>query len=147
MIIWVDAQLSPALARWIRETFQLEAYAVREVGLRDAKDSVIFNAARDAEVVIMSKDEDFRLLVERLGAPPQILWLTCGNTSNARLHEILTKSLPAAIVLLQRGEPLVEISNAHVSSGKRKRSIRQSSKPRPRNSSGKRGQSRSDRGR
>ncbi len=146
MIIWVDAQLSPALARWIRETFQLEAYAVREVGLRDAKDSVIFTAARDAEVVIMSKDEDFRLLVERLGAPPQILWLTCGNTSNERLREILTKSLPAAIVLLQRGEPLVEISDAHVSSRNRKRSIRHSSKPRPRNSSGKRGRSRSGRG-
>lgn len=28
VILWVDAQLSPALARWIRETFQIEAQAV-----------------------------------------------------------------------------------------------------------------------
>ncbi|MBI3247046.1 MAG: DUF5615 family PIN-like protein [Deltaproteobacteria bacterium] len=146
MTIWIDAQLSPALALWIRETFQLEAYAVRDVGLRDAKDPIIFKAARDAGVVIMSKDEDFRLLVERLGAPPQILWVTCGNTSNARLHEILTKSLPAAIALLRLGEPLVEISDVYVPPRGRKRPTRHSPRPRPRNSSGKRGRSRSGRG-
>ncbi|MBI3248970.1 MAG: DUF5615 family PIN-like protein [Deltaproteobacteria bacterium] len=114
MIIWIDAQLSPALARWIRETFRIEAQAVRDVGLRNAKDQVIFKAAREAGVVVMSKDEDFRLLVERLGSPPQVLWVTCGNTSNARLREILTKNLPLAIALLQLGEPLVEISDAYV---------------------------------
>lgn len=46
MIPWVDAQLSPALARWICETFQIEAQAVRDLGLRNAKDPVIFKAAR-----------------------------------------------------------------------------------------------------
>ena len=114
VIIWIDAQLSPALASWIRETFRIEAQAVRDVGLRNAKDPVIFKAAREAGAVVMSKDEDFRLLVERLGPPPQVLWVTCGNTSNARLREILTKSLPPALELLQRGEPLVEISDAYV---------------------------------
>jgi predicted nuclease of predicted toxin-antitoxin system len=37
----------------------------------------------------MTKDSDFVDLVERLGPPPQIIWLTCGNTSNLRLREIL----------------------------------------------------------
>ena len=60
----------------------------------------------------MSKDDDFRLLVEPLGSPPRVLWITCGNTSNARLQEILMKRFPTAIELLQKGEPLVEISNA-----------------------------------
>jgi predicted nuclease of predicted toxin-antitoxin system len=112
VIIWIDAQLSPDLGRWIRETFQVEAVAVRDLGLREAKDHVIFNIAREAKVVVMSKDEDFRLLVDRLGAPPQVLWVTCGNTSNARLREILQQGLPTAIDLLQQGEPLVEISDA-----------------------------------
>jgi len=53
--------------------------------------------AREAKAVVMSKDEDFRRLVDRLGAPPQVLWVTCGNTSNARLREILQQGLPAAI--------------------------------------------------
>jgi predicted nuclease of predicted toxin-antitoxin system len=49
-------------------------------------------------------------LVERLEAPPQIIWLTCGNTSNARLREILSSNLPDALELLKSGEKLVEIS-------------------------------------
>ena len=145
VIIWIDAQLSPALARWIRETFRIEAHAVRDLELRDAKDPVIFKAAREAGVVVMSKDEDFRLLVERLGPPPQVLWVTCGNTSNARLHEILTKSLPAALELLRRGEPLVEISDALTSRRRGTRLTSRSTRPRPRSGSGKRGRSRSGR--
>ena len=36
--------------------------------------------------------------MERLGALPQIIWLTCGNISNARLREILSATLPEALV-------------------------------------------------
>lgn len=45
MIIWIDAQLSPAIARWVRKEFQIDAVAVRDIGLRDAKDQEIFAAA------------------------------------------------------------------------------------------------------
>ena len=96
----------------MRENFQIDAQAVRDLGLRDAKDHVIFEAARTANAIIMSKDEDFRLLVERLGPPPQVLWVTCGNTSNERLQKLLQTGLPLAMALLAKGEPLVEISDA-----------------------------------
>jgi predicted nuclease of predicted toxin-antitoxin system len=99
---WIDAPLSPALARGIRDPCHIEAQAVRELGLCHATDPVIFKAAREAGVVVMSKDEDFRFLVERLGPPPQVLRVTCGNTSNARLRTILTTHLPTAIALLQQ---------------------------------------------
>lgn len=94
------------------ETFGVTAHAVRDLGLRDAKDLPIFNAAREAGGVIMSKDSDFVLLLERFGSPPQILWITCGNTSNARLRDVLRKSFPEARARLEQGEPLVEISDA-----------------------------------
>jgi predicted nuclease of predicted toxin-antitoxin system len=58
----------------------------------------------------MTKDHDFIPLLDRLGAPPQIIWITCGNTSNARLKEILKATLPKALQLLEAGEKLVEIS-------------------------------------
>ena len=58
----------------------------------------------------MTKDSDFVLLLDRFGTPPQIIWLTCGNTSNASLKEILTKQLSQAIEFLERGEDLVEIN-------------------------------------
>jgi predicted nuclease of predicted toxin-antitoxin system len=112
VILWIDAQLSPALARWISDTFGVAAHAVRDLGLREAKDLVIFHAARDAGAVIMSKDSDFVLLLERFGPPPQILWVTCGNTSNARLRDVLLKTFPEVRTRLEQGEPLVEISDA-----------------------------------
>ena len=59
MRIWIDAQLSPALAPWISEHFQIETQAIRDLGLRHAKDHVVFRAAREAGVIIMTKDADF----------------------------------------------------------------------------------------
>lgn len=112
MIVWVDAQLSPGLARWIAATFGIEAHAIRDLGLRTAKDAEIFRAARNAGAVVMTKDSDFLVLLDRLGPPPQVLWVTCGNTSNARLREVLRAGLPSALQLLRQGEPLVEISDA-----------------------------------
>ena len=82
---------------------------MRELGLRDAADEDIFQAARESDAVVMTKDADFVILLERHGPPPAILWVTCGNTSNARLREILTEVLPDAIRLVGEGEPLVEI--------------------------------------
>lgn len=110
MTIWVDAHLSPAIAAWITNTFKLTALALRDIGLRDAEDPEIFEAAKAQGVIFMTKDRDFVDLVERLGSPPQIIWLTCGNTSNARLQGILSATLPEALELLRAGEALVEIS-------------------------------------
>jgi predicted nuclease of predicted toxin-antitoxin system len=109
-MIWVDAHLSPALARWISAEFNLPAQPLRDLGLRNAKDHVIFEAARQENVIILTKDADFAELLERLGPPPQIIWLTCGNTSNAALQGVLRKSLPKALAIIQSGEPLVEIT-------------------------------------
>ncbi len=108
--IWIDAHLSPAIATWINSTLKIKAFALRDIGLRDAEDLEIFEAAKAQEVVLMTKDSDFVDLVERLEAPPKIIWLTCGNTSNARLKEILTVTLIDALEFLQSGEKLVEIS-------------------------------------
>ena len=110
MTIWVDAHLSPTIATWITNTFEITASALRSIGLRDAEDFEIFEAAKAQGVIFMTKDSDFVDLVDRLGAPPQIIWLPCRNTSNARLQEISIATLPETLRLLQAGEPLVEIS-------------------------------------
>lgn len=110
MTIWVDAHLSPAIATWITSTFGVEAVALRDLGLRDAEDPEIFEAAKAQRAIVITKDSDFVDLVDRLGSPPQIIWLTCGNTSNTRLREILSETLPRALELLAAGEALVEVS-------------------------------------
>jgi len=112
LTLWVDAQLSPHLAPWLEETFDVEAFSVRRLGLRDAPDRPIFEAAREAEAVVVTKDFDFVRLVDEVGTPPQVLWLTCGNTSNQHLKSLFRKLLPAALELLERGESVVEIRDS-----------------------------------
>lgn len=89
MILWIDAQLSPALAPWIKEHFGIDAVSARHLGFRDAADLTIFHAAREARVTVLTKDVDFSLLLARFGPPPSVLWIRCGNTSNAHLRQVL----------------------------------------------------------
>lgn len=111
MKLWMDAQLSPALAVWVTENFEnIEAIAVRDVGLRDAEDTVIFFSAREADATVMTKDSDFIELQRKHGSPPKVIWVTCGNTSNKALRKILLANLGKAVDLLESGENLVEIT-------------------------------------
>jgi len=112
MIIWIDAQFSPSLAKWIADTFGIPAQSFRELGLREAKDYPIFQAAREADAIVLTKDADFPHLIQQHDPPPRVLWLTCGNTSNKNVREILTTTLSAALKLLEAGEPIVEITGA-----------------------------------
>ena len=81
MTVWLDAQLPPALAPWLAETFSIEANAVRDLGLLESTDETIFAAARKAAAIVMTKDRDFLRLLEQFGPPPRVIWITCGNTS------------------------------------------------------------------
>ena len=72
MILWIDAQISPTIAPWIKQNFAVDAVALRDIGLRDAEDLDIFHAAKSAGAVIITKDADFLLLLDRFGTPLQI---------------------------------------------------------------------------
>jgi predicted nuclease of predicted toxin-antitoxin system len=111
-MIWLDAHLPPALAAWLAlETGETVAH-LRTLGLRHAKDREIFFAARQANAILMTKDADFTEMVLRLGAPPAVVWLTCGNTSNEALRALLKTTFPRALKLIGSGEALVEITDS-----------------------------------
>jgi len=110
MEIWIDAQLSPILALWINQSFNaVHARSMRSLGLQTANDEEIFLKAKTQKAIIMSKDIDFVKILERYGAPPQIIWITVGNTSNANMRKVLGKHFPIIIKMLKDGEPLIEI--------------------------------------
>jgi len=111
VIIWLDAQFSPQLTRWVEENFGVECRHVREIGLHDAEDSEIFQKARDSGAVVMTKDEDFVHRLGRLGQPPQVIWVTSGNMPNERFKLLLLRTLPDAISLITSGEAFVEIQH------------------------------------
>ena len=58
----------------------------------------------------MAKDADFVEMVERHSPPPQILWVTSGNTSDQELRRILGNVFQEALNMLEAGGPLVEAS-------------------------------------
>lgn len=54
MTFWLDAQLSPRLARWLTATFGVPASPVRA-----AADHAIYQAAAVAGATVITKDNDF----------------------------------------------------------------------------------------
>ena len=85
MTIWIDAQISPDVARWLTNRFNVEALHVKDLQMVEATDPTIFDAARIADAVVLTKDRDFVELVRRRGVPPRVIWITCGNTSTREL--------------------------------------------------------------
>ncbi|HEY2380686.1 MAG TPA: DUF5615 family PIN-like protein [Terriglobia bacterium] len=79
--VWIDAQLPPSLAGWLRTELGVDAVHVEELGLHRARDPVIFAAARDASrmVVVLTKDDDFRKLLGQFLTLPHRIQMTCGG--------------------------------------------------------------------
>ena len=111
MKFWIDAQLPPLLADWLAKQFAVEATSLRALGLRDAMDMEIFQAAQQPGIVIISKDSDFVDLVSRYGSPPQLIYVTCGNVTNRELQAVFSKTFPSILELLVDGQRIVEIGN------------------------------------
>lgn len=72
--VWGDAQLPPALARWLTSEYGVDAAHVDDVGFLGADDSAIFAAARAGGAAVMvTKDDDFVRLLDQHGPPPQVV--------------------------------------------------------------------------
>ena len=110
MILWLDAQISPFLTNWIEKEINIQTKAVRELGLRDATNNYIFEQARIVNAIAKTKDIDFKILQDNFGAPPKIIWLTCGNTSNKKMKEILSANLIKSLKILESSDVIVEIN-------------------------------------
>jgi len=108
--IWLDAQLSPVLANWIRATFKVRCFPVRDLGRTDMYDEVLFAKAKEEADMLITKDVDIVHLLKRFGPPPKVVWLRMGNTSNARMKELFTQRWADITAFAAGEEPLVEIT-------------------------------------
>jgi predicted nuclease of predicted toxin-antitoxin system len=104
----VDAQLSPALARWLGE-HSLSATPVRELGLRESDDGSIWNFATAGDWIVITKDEDFVARCVGNPAAPAVVWLRLGNCTNRVLFAWLEPFLPEILRRLKGGEKLIEV--------------------------------------
>jgi predicted nuclease of predicted toxin-antitoxin system len=69
----VDAQLPPALARWLTAQGH-DAQHVFDVGLIDAADAAVWQRALDTSATILTKDEDFAIRSQLRGSGPPVVW-------------------------------------------------------------------------
>lgn len=101
----IDAQLPPALARWLRDRGH-EAEHVADLDRIGASDAAIAERAETTGAVLVSKDEDFLTL--RLPDRFALLWLRRGNATNRALFGWLEPRWGEIERLLAEGERFVE---------------------------------------
>jgi predicted nuclease of predicted toxin-antitoxin system len=104
----IDAQLPPALARWLSSAGH-HAEHVADIGLARARDGEIWTYALSAGAVIVSKDEDFALrkVLNRNG--PSIVWIRLPNSRRGELLTWFANALPKIVEAFERGESFIEL--------------------------------------
>jgi predicted nuclease of predicted toxin-antitoxin system len=104
----VDAQLPPALARWLVTTGH-EAEHVADWQMASAADSAIWDFALRNNAAIITKDEDFAQRKVMNGGGPIVIWIRLPNTRRNALLAWFQRALPDLVAALERGETLIEL--------------------------------------
>jgi predicted nuclease of predicted toxin-antitoxin system len=102
----IDAQLPPALCRWLANEGHIATH-VSDIGMIEATDREIAEFATTHGWIVISKDEDFLLL--RLPSRFTFIWLRCGNATDRALTEWFSSRWKNVLTLLESGETLIEI--------------------------------------
>ena len=96
----IDAQLPPALARWLASHGH-DATHVADHAMAQASDEVIWDFATSVGAVIITKDEDFAVRRTRNADGPAVVWF--------RFPNLRKQNLLAILLALESGETLIEI--------------------------------------
>lgn len=88
MKLLFDQNLSPRLPRLLADIFPDSAH-IRELGMRDATDTVIWEYAKANGFAIVSKDSDFQARSLLLAHPPKFIWLRVGNCPVKTIEDLL----------------------------------------------------------
>ena len=107
MKLYVDQQLPPVLAQWLRDR-SVDARHVRELGLKDRPDHEIWVRAIEDGAVLVSRDSDFALFA-RQDPRGRLVWLRVGNCGNADLIRLVERLWPNIAARLEGGERVVEV--------------------------------------
>jgi predicted nuclease of predicted toxin-antitoxin system len=104
----VDAQLPPALARWlVANGHTAEHVADRQ--MEAASDAAIWDCALQEAAAIITKDEDFAQRKTLSDTGPAVIWIRLPNTRRRELLARFESVLPDILSALERGETLIEV--------------------------------------
>jgi predicted nuclease of predicted toxin-antitoxin system len=91
MRLLFDENLSPTLPSRLSDLFPASLH-VRDVGMKATTDSIVWNYAKDNDLMIVSKDMDMHDLSLALGNPPKVIWLRLGNCSTLQVENLLRQN-------------------------------------------------------
>ncbi len=103
MKLLFDENLSPELVRLLGDLFP-ESVHVRDVGLKSADDSVVWQYAKNNSLVIVSKDSDLRQRSFMFGHPPKLVWVRLGNCSTTDVERLLRHNFAAISIFHEDSE-------------------------------------------
>jgi predicted nuclease of predicted toxin-antitoxin system len=88
MKLLLDQNISFRITHKIQDIFP-GSKQVRELGLENASDSMLWTFAKANNYCIVTFDGDFYDLGLLKGYPPKIIWLRPGNTSTQNIEKVL----------------------------------------------------------
>src|ERR687884_21102 len=88
MKLLFDENLSHKLVRLLADLFP-DSVLVRDVGLKAADDPVVWEYAKDHDLMIVSKDSDMHQRSFVFGYPPKVVWVRLGNCSTSDVERLL----------------------------------------------------------
>jgi predicted nuclease of predicted toxin-antitoxin system len=104
MKLLFDENLSPKLPNRLNDLFPNSLH-VRDVGMKATIDPIVWDYAKDNDLMIVSKDADMHDLSLVLGNPPKVIWLRLGNCSTLEVENLLHREF-SAIELFYEDENL-----------------------------------------
>ncbi len=90
MKLLFDENLSPKLSIRLGDLF-LNSLHVRDVGMEATIDPIVWDYAKNNDLMIVSKDADMHDLSLVLGSPPKVIWLRLGNCSTLQVENLLRR--------------------------------------------------------
>jgi predicted nuclease of predicted toxin-antitoxin system len=104
----VDAQLPPALARWLIAKGHVAEH-VSDNGMQASPDTAIWDYALREGAAIVTKDEDFAQRKNMTKMGPAVVWIRVPNTRRSELLVWFETILPDILAAMERGETLIEV--------------------------------------
>ena len=90
MKLLFDQNLAHKLARRLADLFP-DSTHVREIGLKEAEDPIVWEYAKQQAFLIVSKDSDFHQRSFVFGFPPKLVWVRLGNCTTAEVEQLIRK--------------------------------------------------------
>ncbi|MGE3153030.1 MAG: DUF5615 family PIN-like protein [Nitrospiraceae bacterium] len=90
MKLLLDQNLSHRLLQALRQEYPGSLH-VRDVGLKDAADTEVWQYASEHDLTIVTKDADFHQRSFLFGHPPKVVWIRLGSCSTALIEDLLRR--------------------------------------------------------